>query len=200
MMDSEKAASQAGNMASDQRAADEPEYTAGEREHMADQREHTADERERQADERERKLGEREREAGLDAETLDQHTLEAIDRARYLLALSAERLNRQEARVERGQAGRPREQAEIDRASAEGARGLAAMERDPAVAIRRSVALRRQAQAAIENFAVNEDHIARIHEELAASDTDRREEYQRIAERAREGARRAREALRKFTD
>ena len=81
MMDSEKAASQAGNMASDQRAADEPEYTAGEREHMADQREHTADER--QADERERKLGEREREAGLEAETLDQHTLEAIDRARY---------------------------------------------------------------------------------------------------------------------
>ena len=81
MMDGEKAASGAGRGASDQRAADE---------------------RERTADERERKLGEREPEAGLDAKTLDERTLEAIDRARYLLALSAERLNGQEARVERG--------------------------------------------------------------------------------------------------
>ena len=131
MMHGEKAASGAGRRASDQRGADE---------------------RERTADERERKLGEREREAGLDAKTLDERTLEAIDRARYLLALSAERLNGQEARVERGRAARAREQAQIDRAPAEGARGLAASERDPTVAIGGSGALRRQAQAAIENF------------------------------------------------
>jgi hypothetical protein len=157
---------------------------------------------ERAAGERERAAGERERKLGLDAEAEaeEQQTLEAIRRARDLLALSAERLSRQEARVQRARAGRARDQAEINRESAEGARGLAALQRDPTAAIQRSVALGRQARAAIESFAASEDRIARIHEELAASNPDRREEYQRIAEKAREGARRAREALRTFPD
>ncbi len=182
-MDGEEAASKAGQGASVQRAADE--------------RERAADERERKADERERA---RDRTRGVDAEAEEQHTLESIDRARDLLALSAERLRRQEARVQRARAGRAREQDEINRESAEGARGLAALQRDPTAAIQRSEALRRQARKAIENFAASEDRIARIHEELAASNPDRREEYQRIAQKAREGARRARETLRKFTD
>ncbi len=189
-MDGEEAASKAGQGASVQRAADE-------RERAADERERKANERERKADERERA---RDRTRGVDAEAEEQHTLESIDRARDLLALSAERLSRQEARVHRAQAERDREQAEINRESAEGGRGLAALQRDPTAAIQRSEALRRQAQAAIENFASSEDRVARIHEELAASNPDRREEYQRIAEKAREGAHRAREILRTFMD
>ncbi len=196
-MDGEKAAAKAGQRAPVQRAADEREQKANERERAADEREQKADERKQKADERKRA---RELTLGLDAEAEEQHTLESIDRARDLLALSAERINRQEARMQRARARRAREQEEINRESAEGARGLAALQRDPTAAIQRSEALRRQARKAIENFAASEDRIARIHDELAASDPDRREEYQRIAEKAREGARRARETLRKFTD
>jgi hypothetical protein len=39
-----------------------------------------------------------------------------------------------------------------------------------------------------------------MHEELAASHPGRRDEYRRTAEHARQTARKAREALRSFTD
>ncbi|HEX6932381.1 MAG TPA: hypothetical protein VF162_09580 [Streptosporangiaceae bacterium] len=116
------------------------------------------------------------------------------------MALSAERLDRQEAALERAQAGSARDQAAIDRESAEGERNLAASRRDPGQVIERSVVLRRRARAAIEAFAASEDEVARIHEELAAGDPERRVEYQRAVEKARAGARAAREILRTFRD
>ena len=132
-------------------------------------------------------------------ETLRQRTLETIERSRALLAVSAERLNRQEAAVERDQARRGRQQADVERASAESERDLAGWLPDPAKPIERAEALRKQAAAAIEAFAGTEEEIARIHEELAASRPSRRDEYQRTAEQARATARRAREIVRSFT-
>jgi hypothetical protein len=70
---------------------------------------------------------------------------------------------------------------------------------DPSEAIERARMLGQQAIAALEAFAVNEDQITRIHEELAASRPERRDEYRRTAEQARTAARRAREVVRKFT-
>ena len=69
---------------------------------------------------------------------------------------------------------------------------------DPSEAIERAKVLREQALAAMEALAANEDQIAHIHEELAASRPKRRDEYQRTAEQARTAARRAREIVRKF--
>jgi hypothetical protein len=62
--------------------------------------------------------------------------------------------------------------------------------------IERSQRLRQQALTAIEAFAANEEQIARLHEDMAASQPRHREEYRRVAERARVTARRAREIIR----
>jgi hypothetical protein len=70
---------------------------------------------------------------------------------------------------------------------------------DPSEAIERAKVLREQAMAALEALAVNEDQIAHVHEGLAASRPERRDEYRRTAEQARTAARRAREVVRKFT-
>jgi hypothetical protein len=51
----------------------------------------------------------------------------------------------------------------------------------------------------MESLAANEDEVARLHEELAATRPERRGEYQRTAEQARATARKARELVRKFT-
>jgi hypothetical protein len=78
-------------------------------------------------------------------DTLQQRTLETIERSRALLALSAERLNRQEAAVGRAEARRGRQQAEVERASAESERDLAGWLPDPGKPIERAEALRKQA-------------------------------------------------------
>jgi len=229
MMDGEHSAAGAARpapgqddgQASRERLADQREALADEREQRADQREALADERQRQADERERAADERERavdereravdehmrkldelakHAGSDLGSLDQRTMDAIGRARVLLALSAERLNRQEARVGRRQADRTREQAAVDRASAEGERGIKAMQRDPGQAVDRNEALRKRAREVIEDLARSADEVALSYEERAASDPGRREEYQRMAGQAREAAGKACEFLRGFGD
>jgi len=98
--------------------------------------------------------------------------------------------------VRRQQARRERQQAEVDRASAETERGLATWLPNPSPAIERSMQLRHKVLTAIEAFATNEEHIARLHEDLAASHPGRRDEYRRVAEQARVTARTAREMLR----
>jgi hypothetical protein len=130
---------------------------------------------------------------------LEQRALETVERSRQLLALSGQRVNRHEAAVERAQAHRERRQAELGRAVSEIKREHAAVPPDPSEAIERAKVLREQAIAAMEALAVNEDQIARIHEELAASRTERRDESRRSAEQARTAARIAREVARKFT-
>ena len=227
-MDGKRPAAGDENRASDQRetqvarenAADERQFRADQREAMADERERKANEREALADERERKADRREAEADrrqreadereqdlddrgqaldLAVDTLQQRTLETIERSRALLTVSADRLNRQEAAVGRAQARRGRHQAEAERASAESERDLAAWQPDPSKQPERAEALRKQAVAAIEAFAMTEEEIARIHEELAASRPSRRGEFQRTAEQARVTARRAREIVHSFT-
>jgi hypothetical protein len=199
-----------------ERAADERQFRADDRERLADERQHTADERETRADDRERAADERERaadlrEAEMDerereliersqqlstaVEDLEMRTMATIERSRALLARSDRRLNREEATVRRQQARRERQQAEIDRAAAETERGLAAWLPNPGPAIERSRRLRQRAIAAIEVYAANEEQIAGLHEDLAASQPGRREEYRRVAEQARNTARKARESL-----
>jgi hypothetical protein len=192
-MDGKRPSAEPGNGASRQGHAQ-----AG-RERKADERERRADERERAADERERELDERARALGYAAGTLAQRTREAIERSRALLAASAHRLDRQEAAVNRSEARRDREQAEIDRAAAETERGLAAQPPNPGRPVKRSWALREQALAAMTVFATTEEEVARVHDKLAASHPGRRDEYQRIAEEARNTARKAHEFLRGFT-
>jgi hypothetical protein len=197
-----------------ERVADERERRANEREALADQRERNADEREREADRREAALNERqqemdEREQELDehrralgeaVKTWEQRALETVERSRALLALSGQRVDRHEAAVKRAQGYRERRQAQLGRAVAEMKREHAAVLPDPREAIARAKVLGEQATAALEALAVNEDEIARIHEKLAASRPERRDEYRRTAEQARTAARRAREVVRKSTD
>ena len=92
-------------MAGERERTAEREVLANERERLADEREVLANERERKADEREQELDKRGRALGLGVETLEQRTLETIER----LALSAQRLNREEAAGKRAEARRERQ-------------------------------------------------------------------------------------------
>jgi hypothetical protein len=172
-------------------ASNQRDGRAGEREREADRRE---------ADERERELDERGRALGWAVETLEQRTLETIERSRALLGYDVERLNREETAARRATERRARQQAQINRASAESERGLAAWQPDPGVQVKRAQELRRQARTAIEAFSATEEQIARLHDELAASRPERRDEFRRTAEQARQVARQAREAPRAFTE
>ena len=183
-----------------ERLADERNHWANERERESDLRETLLDRRQRESDERERELDERGRQLGRAVASLEQRTLETIQRSRELLEASGHRLDRQEAAVKRTEARRERQQAEVDRESAETERDLGAWLPNPSRPIERARALRKQALTAIEAFAANEEQVARVHEEIAASRPDRRDDYRRIAEQARLTARRAREILRSFTD
>lgn len=108
-----------------------------------------------------------------------------------MLALSGERLNRQEVALMRGDARRERHQAEIDRVSAESEREQAAVLPDPGRAIEAG-------RAAMEALAAREDEIADVHELLAARRPEQRDEYRRTAEQARMRAHKVREDLRTF--
>ncbi|MHB1877303.1 MAG: hypothetical protein ACYCPF_20890, partial [Streptosporangiaceae bacterium] len=157
-----------------ERRVDERELQADERELQADERQRKADERQRKADERERRIDDWGRRSGLEVETLHQRTLEAIDRARELLALSAERLNRQEATVRRDQKGRERDQAEIDRASADARRAMSALPPDPSRPIEQATGHLERAVRALSDLAGSRDAACQAYEELAALTPDRR--------------------------
>jgi len=189
-MDARRAATDPGTT----QAAEQETMVA--RERAADLREAELDERERKADERERELVEQGQHLSTAIEDLESRTLATIERSRALLARSGKRLDRQEEVVRRQQAHRERQQAEIDRASAETERSLSTWLPNPGQAIERSRQLRQQTLTAIEAFAVNEEQIARLHEDMAASPPSHRDEYRRVAEQARGTARKAREILR----
>ena len=195
-----------------ERLADERDARAEKRERVADDREALADDREREADEREveqtlRQHHADEREEGLDergralgalVHDIHERTLENISRSRELLGLRGQRLNRGEAAVRRTQAHAQRRQAAIDRASADTERELGAWVPDPGTLAERAAKLREQARNAIRAFAASEDEIARLHEEMAARDPERGEQFLRTAAQARATARRAREISRDF--
>lgn len=179
--------------------ADERERQADEREARADERERQADERERLADEREQNLEERGQSLGRAIDDLEQRTRATIERSRALLVRSGKKLDRQEEQLTRSHERRDRQQAEINRASAETERGLTAQMPDSDAILKRSRQLRTQALTTIEAFAASEEQVARVHEELAASRPNQRQEYRRVAEQARATARRAREILSAMT-
>lgn len=130
---------------------------------------------------------------------LERRTLEDIDRERASLARGGERVNRREARVSREQARGVREQAEVNRESAESRRAMSGQPPELDDAIDRVRNSRNRARLAIQAVAASEDGIALVLEELAVGCPDRREEYRRAADQAREAAREAREILRAFT-
>lgn len=176
--------------------ADEREARADERERLADQRERAADQRETEQDKRDRELPERGQRVNAAFLGLQARTLANIEVSRSLLARNGQRLDREEQAVGRQQARRERQQAEVERASAEVELALATTVPDPAAEIERSRRLRQKILTAIEAFAASEAQIARLYEDLAASQPGRREEYRRIADQARDTARKAREVLR----
>jgi len=132
------------------------------------------------------------------AQTLEQRSLERIERSRVLLTLSGARLTREEAELRRKLARQGRQQAAVDRASAESRRKQGAARPEPAALAERSRLLRQQSLATLAALAANEEEVARVHEDLAARHPAGREEYLRIAEHARTAARRTRETLRSF--
>jgi hypothetical protein len=174
--------------------ADERERRADERETIADDRERTADERERHADERERKADTRQKrmdELGSSVADRRRAGLEAIERARVLMADTAERLNRREAAMNREAASDDRGQSEINRASARSAQERAGQLPDPRGPVERAEVLRRHLLAVAGSLARAEEEVAQIHDELADRDPDRSAEYRRVASEAHEVARQA---------
>jgi hypothetical protein len=132
------------------------------------------------------------------AETLEQRSLERIERSRVLLTLSEARLTREEAELRRKLARQGRQQAAVDRASAESQRKQGAGHPEPADLAKRSRLLRQQSLVTLEALAASEEEVARVHEDLAARHPAHREDYLRVAAKARTAARRTRGTLRSF--
>jgi hypothetical protein len=117
-----------------------------------------------------------------------------------LLALSAERLDRQEATARREQVSRQRDQAEIDRATAEAQRAMADLPPDPSRSIQQARVNLERAVRVLTDLADSRDAACHAYEELAALTPGRREEYQAAADSERAAASKAREILRTLTE
>jgi hypothetical protein len=183
-----------------ERRADEREAHADTRDGEADRREAVATEREQQLSQREQAVEDHGRTLNAAVEGLEQRMLDTIERSRALLALSAQRLNRQEAGVKRAQAHRERQQAEISRAAAGTERRLADWMPDPSSLTERAESLRKHARLAIQAFAASEEETARLYQDLAARHPEHRAEYLDLAQQARTTAQAARVAQRGFAD
>lgn len=188
-----------------ERKADDREAVADERDRQADERERHADGRDRKADERDRKADEREKRldqlagerGGLSATRL-RHAHEAIERTRALLATRGDGLDRDEAALKRSTASAEREQAAIDRSITQTERDQARQACDPAEHIEEAKALCQRLLAAAAFLASKEDEVADILDELTAQHPEHASEYRRAADKAREGANRAREVQRHY--
>jgi hypothetical protein len=192
-------ASERGRQADErERAADERERLADERERAADERERAADERERLADERERRQDERSRLLGLEVASAEQRAREAVERSRVLIAAREERRARSEAARRRAEARRVRQGAEAGKAAVELRRKGAAAPPDLVGVMERSRWLRGRVAASLEAFAVIEEEVARVHEEMAARRPGGGHKYRQISQEARSAARRAHDLSREY--
>jgi hypothetical protein len=133
-------------------------------------------------------------------ETLEERSMERIERSRALLALSDKRLSREDAELRRRLARQGRQQAEVERASAESERTQAGAIAEPTVLAERARRLRQQTLETLAALAANEEEVARVHEDLASRHPEGREDFLRVAEQARMAAKRAREVSRNFGD
>lgn len=175
--------------------ADDRDRVANEREAVADDREARADARERGADAREQSLDDLARRLGAGVASLEERALEQFDRARAVLDAQMQRLDRQEATLMRSRALRMRQDHATIRATAADYWDLcAAGSGDP---LQEIAALTAQARGALDAFARTAEKIARHHDAAAVSNV-RGDEHRRIAERAREAARRSIEIMGEF--
>lgn len=101
--------------------------------------------------------------------------------------------------MKRQRAHRQRQQAEVSRAAAESERKLTGWLPDPGPLAERGKVLRRRVLASMRALASNEEEAARIFQDLAASNPNRRAEYLDQAEHARTSALSAREVLARFS-
>lgn len=202
----DRAADERDRIANERQAvADRRERIADDREKLADDREDAADERERQQDERDAPRTDRSKPPkAASIEARGRHALEAFERARARQAANAARTERNRALVERTLADQDRQRAAIAQEISVIGRGPR-ISSEPSGNTYRPLAsrlheLRRQLIEAALATAEVEDNIASQQEDLAARRPTGKTKYDRAAQDAREGARRAREIAQRFGD
>ncbi|MER7394080.1 hypothetical protein ABT381_01010 [Streptomyces sp. NPDC000151] len=197
------------------RAADERERLADERERLADERERAADDREVRLRELERRLDHRAQQMGLMSAGSRQRSYEAVERSRALLDATAAGLERSHAALRRADASDDRDQKAVDRelraserqgATGRGEQGLddeadvadaevLGEAADPDGVVAR---LRAQFLAAAVGLAAAEEELARRHDRLMTEYPDAADDHRRQAERSREVAQCARDAVQRL--
>ena len=187
-----------------EREADEREREADERDRDADERDRDADQRDRDADQREQRLQERAARLRRRAEELRargddvrERAEQAIEQANAVLDATRDRARRAGGTINRGYARAARERANVARSARRCARHPVYRQQDFAELADRFSALRKRTAAAAALLAHNEEKIARFHDELASHEPAN-PVYMRLANDAREAARRAREYERKY--
>ena len=187
-----------------ERAADERDREADERDREADERDREADQRDREADQREQRLQERAARLRRRAEELRargddvrERAEQAIEQANAVLDATRDRARRAGGTINRGYARAARERANVARSARRCARHPVYRQQDFAELADRFSALRKRTAAAAALLAHNEEKIARFHDELASHEPAN-PVYMRLANDAREAARRAREYERKY--
>jgi len=176
----------------------------GEPEQRLEQRKQRLQEREREADEREQRLRERavrlrQRAVELRARADDarERAEQAVDQANAVLDVTRNCGRRAEAMINRASARAARERANVAKSARRGAWHPVYRQQDSAELADRFSALRTRTAAAAAQLAENEEEIARVHDTLASHQLAN-PEYVRLANEAREAARRAREIERKY--
>jgi len=122
---------------------------------------------------------------------------QAVEQANTVLDASRNRARRSEATINRASARAARGRANVARSARRTAGRRVYRQQDLAELADRFSALRERTAAAAAKLADNEEEVARFHDELASHEPAN-PEYMRLANEAREAARRAREYERKY--
>ena len=169
----------------------------GEREQRLHRRERDADQREQRLQERAARLRRRAEELRARGDDVRERADQAIEQANAVLDATRDRARRAGGTINRGYARAARERANVVRSARRGARHPVYRRQDFAELADRFSALRKRTAAAAALLAHNEEKIARFHDELASHEPAN-PVYIRLANEAREAARRAREYERKY--
>jgi hypothetical protein len=121
----------------------------------------------------------------------------AVEQANVVLDATRDHARRAEATINRASARAARERANVARSARRGALHPVYRQQDFAEQADRFSALRKRTAEAAAQLAENEEEAGRFHDELASHDPAN-PEYMRLANEAREAARKARECERKF--
>ena len=154
-------------------------------------------EREQRLQERAARLRRRAEELRARGDDVRERADQAIEQANAVLDATRDRARRAGGTINRGYARAARERANVVRSARRGARHPVYRRQDFAELAGRFSALRERTAAAAALLADNEEKIARFHDELASHEPAN-PVYIRLANEAREAARRAREYERKY--